>query len=135
MQKIVDDLYHIIKAGDWIFLHGDLGAGKTLFTKKICEKIEVKDIVTSPTYTILNVYKSNYNKVQKILHLDLYRIKNPFEICSLGLEQEFSVENTVAFFEWPSMLTEEDWRNFFQITGCPKPLRVHNIDVDKLKFL
>lgn len=135
MENLVKKLHAIIKPGDWIFLHGDLGAGKTLFTKKICEKIGTKDIVTSPTYTILNVYQSNDDKIQKILHLDLYRIKNPFEICSLGLEQVFSVENTVAFFEWPSVLTEEDWNNFFQITGCLKPLRVHNIDVAKLKYL
>lgn len=135
MQTLVEKLYYDLKPGDWVFLHGDMGAGKTFFTQQLCEKIGVQDAVTSPTYTILNVYSADYNGIQTILHLDFYRIKNPFEICTLGLEQVFNVDNTVAFFEWPSLLSEEDWKIFFQTTGCQQPLRVHNIDVTRLTYL
>lgn len=120
-----------LKPGDWIFLHGDLGAGKTFFTQRICREMGVLDVVSSPTYALMNIYNANYNGIEKILHLDLYRLKTPLEICSLGLEQEFDTLNTIAFFEWPSILNEQDWEHFFQFTGCPRPLRTHNIHVSQ----
>lgn len=118
-----------LEAGDWIFLHGDLGAGKTYFTQQSCKEMGVTDVVSSPTYSIMNIYNANYNGIEKILHLDLYRLKTPGEICSLGLEEEFDKRNTVAFFEWPSILAEADWEHFFNFTGCQRPNRIHNVYV------
>ncbi len=118
-----------IKPGDWIFLHGEMGAGKTYFTQELCKKLGVTDAVTSPTFALMHVYDSTDSSIKKVLHLDLYRLKKPSEICSLGLEQEFEPKDTIAFIEWPSLVDDSSWESFFKLTGCPKPNRIHQVHV------
>jgi len=120
-----------LQPGDWIFLNGEMGAGKTFFTQKMCLEMGVKDVVTSPTFGLMHVYSADFNGINKVLHLDLYRLKTPLEICSLGLEQEFDSSQTIAFIEWPSILDEKDWEYFFQFTGSERPKRIHRIHVKR----
>ena len=124
------NLLEVIQPGDWVFLHGEMGAGKTYFTQNICRNMGVSDIVTSPTFALMHVYSASFKGIQKILHLDLYRLKESSEMCSLGLEQEFEPSNTVVFIEWPSLIAESGWEHFFALTGCPKPSRIHQIHVN-----
>lgn len=68
--------------GKCLLLNGDLGAGKTTFTKFLLKYLGVKSIVSSPTFTILNEYSGNY----PIYHFDMYRITSPDELYELGFE-------------------------------------------------
>jgi tRNA threonylcarbamoyladenosine biosynthesis protein TsaE len=122
----------LLQPGDWLFLDGDLGSGKTTLTKEISLYFGVKNFFTSPTFSIIHSEKISQpkNKIHKLLHLDLYRLKSGKELCFIGLEQEFHPQNSVAIFEWPDVLDEQDWEYFFRTTGCAKPTKVLNIKID-----
>lgn len=75
-----------LKGGEVILLSGDLGAGKTTFTKGLAKALGIDDEVTSPTFTILNVYEDGRLKLN---HLDMYRVESADELAELGIEDCF----------------------------------------------
>ena len=79
-------------------LHGEMGAGKTTFIHALCEAMGVKDVVTSPTFSIINQYKTA--KGETIYHMDLYRIKDENEAINAGIEDCLYSGNT-CLVEWP----------------------------------
>lgn len=83
------------KKGDIFCLTGDLGVGKTIFTKGFAKAIEINSIITSPTFNIVNSYKGN-----KVLHhFDLYRIKYIDELDEIGFD-EYIFSDSVSLIEW-----------------------------------
>jgi tRNA threonylcarbamoyladenosine biosynthesis protein TsaE len=90
-----------LKRGNVIALNGDLGAGKTEFVKGVCQFFKVTDIVTSPTFTIINQYNGILNSKEiYIFHLDLYRIKNEQELIEIGFNECMSDNDNIKFIEW-----------------------------------
>lgn len=87
---------NILEGGEIILLEGDLGAGKTTFTKGLAKALGIEDEVTSPTFTILNVYESGRLKLN---HLDMYRIESEDELAELGVEDCFD-DDAVTVIEW-----------------------------------
>ena len=92
----------------WL-LEGDLGAGKTTFTKAVCAVLRVQEAVSSPTFAFINEYEGNYdNEESKVIyHCDFYRINNPNEVLELGIEEYFekAEENgNYCFIEWASKI-------------------------------
>jgi tRNA threonylcarbamoyladenosine biosynthesis protein TsaE len=84
-----------------IFLfYGDMGAGKTTFIKSLCEKLGAREIVTSPTFSIVNEYQG---KGAKIYHFDFYRLKNQNEALDMGYEEYF-YSGDYCFIEWPEKI-------------------------------
>lgn len=81
---------------------GDMGAGKTTFIKKICEALGVSDVVSSPTYSIVNEYESPSGSV---FHFDFYRIKDIQEAYDLGYEEYF-YGGGICLIEWPERVDE-----------------------------
>nr|WP_199157706.1 tRNA (adenosine(37)-N6)-threonylcarbamoyltransferase complex ATPase subunit type 1 TsaE [Pedobacter sp. ASV2] len=81
---------------------GDMGAGKTTFIKIFCETLGVKDVVSSPTYSIVNEYESVNGPVY---HFDFYRIKDIQEAYDLGYEEYF-YGNGICLIEWPERVEE-----------------------------
>ena len=73
--------------------YGKMGAGKTTFVKAICEELGVEDVITSPTFAIINEYSTNVQRstfnVQRIFHFDFYRIKKLEEVYDMGYEDYF----------------------------------------------
>ncbi|MDR0970835.1 MAG: tRNA (adenosine(37)-N6)-threonylcarbamoyltransferase complex ATPase subunit type 1 TsaE [Bacteroidales bacterium] len=89
---------------DRIFLlEGEMGAGKTTFTKAIGEYFNVEDNVSSPTFAIVNEYYSNI--VGRIFHFDFYRIENRNEAFDIGLE-EYLYSGNYCFLEWSEKVIE-----------------------------
>lgn len=80
-----------------VLLYGEIGAGKTTFIKYCIEEQLNKEFVTSPTFNIVNIYKTKDHST--ILHLDLYRIKSYTELYDLGIEGFFN--KAMLFIEWP----------------------------------
>ncbi len=90
-----------LKLGDVVALYGDLGSGKTQFIKGICEFFHVAELVTSPTFTIINQYKGKVsNKRFPIYHLDLYRIKNENELMEIGFDECIFADDSIKLVEW-----------------------------------
>ncbi len=89
--------------------YGKMGAGKTTFVKAVCEELHVDDVITSPTFAIVNEYTahSEYLKpeVQPVYHFDFYRIKKLDEFYDMGGEDYFYSGN-LCFIEWPELIEE-----------------------------
>ena len=86
-------------AGRKVFaFHGDMGAGKTTFINTICKQLGVEDVVSSPTFSIINQYQTNTG--QTIYHLDLYRLKDEEEAIMAGVE-DCLYSGHYCFTEWP----------------------------------
>ncbi len=89
-----------LKVGDVVTLTGDLGAGKTTFVKYLCQELGVKDIVSSPTFTIINEY---FGAV-KVYHLDMYRLDTLDEALMTGVMDVLNACDGVYFVEWPQVI-------------------------------
>ena len=90
-----------------VSLYGELGAGKTEFIKGICQYFKVEEIVTSPTFTIINQYTGFLNGKELLLyHLDLYRIKSYKELDEIGFKDCMNSENSIKLIEWAENATD-----------------------------
>lgn len=88
-----------------LFLEGDLGAGKTTFTKFLAEALGVgKDDVHSPTFILKKEYKGTHDYFKKLIHIDAYRFESGDEVKVLKLEQDLEDPNTLIVIEWPSKM-------------------------------
>lgn len=114
-----------VEKGAVISLVGDLGAGKTTFTKGVARGLGIMDNVTSPTFTILNEY---VGEEKRLYHFDFYRIEDPDELVELGFEDYFPSTDGLTIVEWvekaPSVLPKK----FYQIT-------FEKIDDDKRRIV
>ncbi|MDO5435492.1 MAG: tRNA (adenosine(37)-N6)-threonylcarbamoyltransferase complex ATPase subunit type 1 TsaE [Clostridia bacterium] len=91
-----------LEKGDVVLLHGDLGAGKSELTRGIAEGLGVTETVTSPSFTILNVYESGRIP---LYHFDWYRLESAEELYELGMD-EYLGGNGIAVVEWPGRCEE-----------------------------
>ncbi|MDK2800443.1 MAG: tRNA threonylcarbamoyladenosine biosynthesis protein TsaE [Clostridiales bacterium] len=110
-EKIAYDIAKYLTAGDVVCLDGDLGAGKTAFTKGIAKAFEVEDYVTSPTFTIIN----EYNGKLPIYHFDVYRINDIDEMYEIGFE-EYIDGDGISIIEWADNIKEILPSSYLKIT-------------------
>jgi len=82
--------------------YGGMGAGKTTFIKAVCEELGVTDVVTSPTFAIVNEYTAGDTPVY---HFDFYRIKRIEEVFDMGFEDYF-YSGSLCFIEWPELIED-----------------------------
>jgi tRNA threonylcarbamoyladenosine biosynthesis protein TsaE len=115
----IQDLDHIREAAREFISHigqarvfafyGKMGAGKTTFVKAICEELGVEDVITSPTFAIVNEYTTSPNPYQggelPIYHFDFYRIKKLEEVYDMGYEDYF-YSGALCFIEWPELIED-----------------------------
>lgn len=100
-QKAGAVLGRLLGIGDIILLEGDLGAGKTTFTKGVGQGLEVEGYVNSPTFTLVNEY---YGRLP-LYHLDCYRLESGREALDFGLE-EYLYGEGATIIEWPERIAE-----------------------------
>ena len=84
--------------------YGQMGAGKTTFIKAVCEELGVTDVINSPTFAIINEYRSE-NAGELIYHFDFYRINKVEEAFDFGYEDYF-FSGALCFIEWPELIEE-----------------------------
>lgn len=101
-QHVVNEIMPHFKH-NILLLKGNLGAGKTTFTKFLLINLGSKDEVSSPTYAIVNEYHAPKGKV---FHFDLYRMKNITEVYDIGMD-EYLDNAQLCIIEWPEIYEEE----------------------------
>ena len=109
--KIAKEFAGKLKSGDVVTLDGDLGAGKTFFTSSLCKELGVKDIVQSPTFTIVNEYKSG--KIP-VFHFDVYRISSPDDMYDIGFD-EYLYSDAISIVEWADEVREFFTMPYYEI--------------------
>lgn len=91
-----------LKGGETIALVGNLGAGKTVFTKGLAAGLGIKEVVNSPTFVLMKIYmiQDLRSKIQDLLHVDAYRINSEQELVDIGINDYLGQENVVTVIEW-----------------------------------
>jgi tRNA threonylcarbamoyladenosine biosynthesis protein TsaE len=113
MKIIIKDKKHLPSAAREFLKHfgdkkifafyGSMGAGKTTIIKSICEALGATDIVSSPTFTLVNEYRTSEGGT--LYHIDFYRIKKQEEVYDFGIEEYLSGD-FCCFMEWPELVEE-----------------------------
>jgi tRNA threonylcarbamoyladenosine biosynthesis protein TsaE len=113
MKILIRDKKHLANAAHKFLKHfgenrifafyGSMGAGKTTIIKAICQALDAVDIVSSPTFTLVNEYKTS--KEETLYHIDFYRIKKQEEVFDFGIE-EYLTGDCFCFMEWPELVEE-----------------------------
>lgn len=95
-----------LKGGDILALSGDLGAGKTTFTKGLAVALGITKNVTSPTFAIMNVYElpEIKNGIKTLVHIDAYRLETSDEILTIGVQDYLSQPDILTVIEWPEKI-------------------------------
>lgn len=112
----------LLKTPMVVLLNGDLGSGKTTFVKEVVKALGCDDLVTSPTFTLLNTY----NAKMPIYHFDMYRLSSAEEAMNVGFEEYFDKKTLdgVCFVEWPEnvdgLITDVDYEICIEKNGDTK---------------
>lgn len=111
MEIIIKDKKHLLSAARQLLKHsgdnkifafyGSMGAGKTTIIKAICEHLGAVDIISSPTFTLVNEYRTSGGEA--LFHIDFYRIKKQEEVFDFGIE-EYLTGDSYCFMEWPELI-------------------------------
>jgi tRNA threonylcarbamoyladenosine biosynthesis protein TsaE len=113
MEIIIKDKSHLPAAARQLLKHagrnkilafyGSMGAGKTTIIKAVCETLGTEDIVSSPTFTLVNEYRTRSGET--LFHIDFYRIRKLEEVYDFGIE-EYLTGDSYCFMEWPELAEE-----------------------------
>ena len=86
--------------GDIYSLIGDLGGGKTYFTKGFALGLGLKSEIFSPSFVLMKIYKIKHHQAKFFCHVDVYRLKKPDEILEVGLSEYIGRRDTITVIEW-----------------------------------
>ena len=91
-----------LRDGDVVLLHGDLGAGKTTLAKGIASALGIEDVVSSPSFSLVNEYETSLAAaVTRLYHLDLYRLGGEDDLASIGFDDFVAPIDGLTLVEWP----------------------------------
>lgn len=102
LEEVAKDILQGLGALRVVCLHGQLGAGKTTLVKALCRQLGVPDEVQSPTFSIVNEYRTGL--AEPVFHFDCYRLKTEEEAYDLGCE-EYLYSGYFCFIEWPEKVS------------------------------
>jgi tRNA threonylcarbamoyladenosine biosynthesis protein TsaE len=121
IHVIARTIVEACSGGDVILLTGEMGAGKTTLAKSIASVLGVDATVTSPTFTLMNVYPTTHAEITTFMHMDTYRMTRETELNEIGFETYVGEPHTLCLIEWPEKFPEA-WQganrlHSFTITG------------------
>ena len=124
--KLAKELAAKLKSGDVILMYGNLGAGKTYFTNKICACLGVKTIVNSPSYILLNEYEGKWD----VYHYDLFRLSAADEVLDLGIIER--LKDGITIVEWPELihdyLPKKRIEIYFEHNNEKRNIKIKNVE-------
>jgi tRNA threonylcarbamoyladenosine biosynthesis protein TsaE len=123
-----------LSIGDVVALDGELGAGKTEFVKGVCRFFNVEDLVTSPTFSIINQYQGTDGDGDDLViyHVDLYRVETSEQLTNIGFDDMVFAHNAIKLVEWSSkaqnLLPNHHWNVVITAPDDVSDLRVITIN-------
>ena len=133
-QNLAKKLAKQINPGSIISLVGDLGTGKTTFTKGFAKQLGIKDPITSPTFKLVSEYQTiNYT----LFHIDAYRIDGPIDFLNIGGEEYLTSKNNVTIIEWGDLLKDllPSRTITVNFTRIVSPKESRNIKISGVEFI
>jgi len=103
IKAVAEIIHDKIRESPVVAFYGKMGAGKTTLIKSICEIMQIGNIVTSPTFALVNEYITQAGEI--IYHFDFYRVKKIEEIYDIGFE-EYIYSGNYCFIEWPEIVEQ-----------------------------
>ncbi len=118
---IAQEIVAALHGGDAVLLSGELGAGKTTLAKAIAAALGVRETITSPTFTLMNVYTTNHPHISTLMHMDTYRMERVEELAEIGVNTYMGEPSTVCIVEWPERFPDAWHRartaHWFTVSG------------------
>ena len=107
-MALAEKIARKFNGGEVLALHGDLGGGKTTFTKGLAEALRVEEVITSPTFVMLKKYPAKLENGKNIefVHIDAYRVESIEDIKSVGIEDFLGRSDVVMVVEWAEKIRE-----------------------------
>ena len=133
-QDLAKKLAKNINPGITISLIGDLGTGKTTFTKGFARQLGIKDHVTSPTFKLISEYQG---KKYKLNHIDAYRMNGPEDFLNIGGEEYLTSKNSITIIEWGDLLNDILPSKTIRVnfTRIKSPKESRKIEISGIKFV
>jgi tRNA threonylcarbamoyladenosine biosynthesis protein TsaE len=103
LQKVTHGVY---TGALVVGLYGDLGSGKTTFTQALARHLGVKNNITSPTFVIEKIYKTENSPFENLIHIDAYRLENSKELSVLSWQEQVSNPKNLILIEWPERVVD-----------------------------
>lgn len=106
--EIAKDIASQLKGGETLSLTGDLGAGKTLFTKGLADTLDISHTITSPTFVVMKVYQvtAEHNDISTLCHVDAYRLTSGHDLEDIGIKDYLDDKHAVTVIEWAKRVTD-----------------------------
>jgi len=100
-------LSEYVQGGDILLLNGNLGAGKTTLVKGLAANLGIKSEITSPTFTLMNVYPTTSSEnIKNLVHIDTYRLKDEKELEEIGVNDYLANPDYLCVVEWPEKMSK-----------------------------
>lgn len=122
LHAVAEDIYKTLQKDEehatLLTLKGDLGAGKTAFTKELAKILGVETHVTSPTFVLAKEYSLADQIFSKLIHIDAYRLEGEETLKTVGFDELLQDTNNLVVLEWPERVESElpEWRKEIEIT-------------------
>lgn len=113
MLTFGEDFANQLKAGDTVFLYGELGSGKTTFTKGLAKGLGIDARIISPTFVLKRSYEGTNMTLE---HLDLYRLENEEQLREIGIREILNDQTTITVIEWPEKIESVDKKLVWKLT-------------------
>ncbi|PIQ67858.1 tRNA (adenosine(37)-N6)-threonylcarbamoyltransferase complex ATPase subunit type 1 TsaE [Candidatus Uhrbacteria bacterium CG_4_9_14_3_um_filter_41_35] len=104
-REVAEEFLSTLKGGEVIELVGDLGSGKTTFVRGLVQALGSTARVKSPTFTVMNEYPTQSEKIKLVVHLDLYRFKEAGQLEALAIN-DYIKPDSIIVIEWPDIFEE-----------------------------
>ena len=112
LERAATSLLELINDHTIVCFYGEMGVGKTTFIKEICKKLGVEDVVSSPTFSIINEYLTDND--ESVYHFDFYRIEKEEEAFDIGYEEYF-YQGNLCLIEWPEKISSIIPKNIIKV--------------------
>lgn len=130
IATIAQQIVAALHGGDVVLLSGELGAGKTTLAKAIAAALGVRETITSPTFTLMNIYGTKHPEITTLMHMDTYRMDRVEELHEIGVETYLGEPHTVCIVEWPERFPDA-WhaartQHWLTVTGSGDTRTIHS---------